>query len=172
MFDAVRGGVKEEDALALSQTLDEAGIDALITSAGTSSYNPMPMVRGKSIAPGIIETAPNRVAKWMMKMVAPKMFRDLPYRELYLLDGHKRFRDKVKNAQMVYIGGCHTVESLAEVMVIGIDFVQIARALLKDPAFVNNAKAQGKSYENGCTHCNYCLTSIDRPGGIHCILNV
>lgn len=171
MFDGVRGGLKEPDALVVAQMLDQAGIDALVTSAGTSSYNPMPMVRGKSLAQGIIDTAPNAVAKFFLKSLAPKMFRDLPYKELYLLDGHKRFRDQVKNAKMVYIGGCHTAESIEEVMRVGVDFIQIARALIKDPAMVNNVREQQLKYKNGCTHCNYCLTSIDRPGGVHCELN-
>lgn len=171
MFDAVKGGVKEADALIVAEMLDKEGIDALITSGGTSTYNCMPMFRGESIAPGLIETAPNRFAKLMMKVIAPKMFKDLPYEELYFLDGHKRIRDKVKNAQMVYVGGCHTMESLAKVMAEGVDFVQLGRALLKDSAYVNNAMAQGMNYQNGCTHCNFCVTSIERPGGIYCHLN-
>ena len=171
MFDAVRGGVQEADSLLVAEMLDRTGINAIITSAGTSSYNPMPMFRGKSIAPGIIDTAPNLFSKLLFKMVAPRMFQDMPYRELYLLDGHKRIRERVKNAKMVYIGGCHTTQSLQTVMAAGIDFVQIGRALIKDPNFVNNVMTQAESYQNGCTHCNYCVTSIDRPGGVHCILN-
>ena len=171
MFDGVKGGLKEQDALVVSQMLDQAGIDALITSAGTSSYNPMPMVRGTSLAQGIIDTAPNAFSRFFLKMLAPKMFRDIPYKELYLLDGHKRFRDVVKNAKMVYIGGCHTTESVEEVMRAGVDFIQVARVTIKDPDFVNNIRSNGHEYRSGCTHCNYCLTSIDRPGGVHCELN-
>ena len=172
MFDGVRGGIKEADALVVAELLDKGGIDAIITSGGTSSYNPMPMFRGASIAPGIIATAPNRFTKLLFKFLAPRMFKDLPYRELYFLDQHKRIRDRVKNAKMVYVGGCHTAESIETVMASGVDFVQLGRVLIKDPAFVNNLVAQGNAYDSGCTHCNYCVTSIDRPGGVHCILNV
>ena len=171
LFDAVKGGLREVEALVVAQILDREGIDALITSGGTSTYNCMPMFRGKSIAPGIIETAPNWFSKLMLKAIAPRMFKDLPYHELYFLDGHKRVRDKVKNAKMVYIGGCHTMQSLEKVMAEGIDFVQLGRALLKDPAYVNNAMAQGREYVNGCTHCNLCVTTIEHPGGIYCNLN-
>lgn len=171
MFDAVSGGLREPEALVVAELLDKEGIDAIITSGGTSSYNPMPMFRGESIAPGIIQTAPNLFSKLLFKLIAPKMFQPLEYRELYFLDGHKRVRDRVKTAQMVYIGGCHTMQSLQTVMQAGVDFVQIGRALIKDPAYVNNALQQGEHYVNGCTHCNYCVTSIDRPGGVHCILN-
>ncbi|NND83093.1 MAG: NADH:flavin oxidoreductase [Gammaproteobacteria bacterium] len=171
MFDAVRGGLKEPEALVVAELLDREGIDAIITSGGTSSYNPMPMFRGDSIAPGIIKTAPNLFSKLLVKMMAPAMFKDMPYEELYFLDGHKRVRERVKNAQMVYVGGCHTMESLEKVMAEGVDFVQLGRILIKDPAFVNNAMAKGEKYRSGCTHCNYCVTSIDLPGGVHCILN-
>lgn len=171
MFDAVRGGLVESEALSVAELLDQEGIDAIVTTAGTSSFNPMPMFRGDSIAPGIIETAPTLFSKWLFKLTAPRMFRSLDYKELYFLDGHKRIRDRVKTAKMVYVGGCHTVESLQTLMQTGVDFVQIGRALIKDPAYVNNVIAQGEKYVNGCTHCNYCVTTTERPGGVHCILN-
>lgn len=171
MFDGVRGGTTEQDALVVAELLDKGGIDAIITSGGTSSYNPMPMFRGKSIAPGIIETAPNRVAKLLLKFMAPRMFSDMKYEELYFLEGHQRVRDQVKNAKMVYIGGCHTAQSVAKVMAAGVDFIQLGRPLIKDPNFVKNLSQQAFDYRNGCNQCNYCVTTIDRPGGIHCILN-
>lgn len=171
MFDAVRGGLREPEALVVAELLDKEGIDAIITSAGTSSHNPMPMFRGESIAPGIIQTAPNLVSRLLFQLIAAKMFQPLAYRELYFLDGHKRIRERVKTAKMVYVGGCHTVQSLQTVMRAGVDFVQIGRALIKDPAYVNNVLQQGEKYVNGCTHCNYCVTSFERPGGVRCILN-
>ena len=171
LTDAVAGGLDRAEALVVAETLDKAGITALITSGGTSSHNVMPMFRGDSIAPGIIDTAPNLFAKTLFRLVAPRMFKDHPYRELYFLDGCKQVRDRVRNAQMVYVGGCHTMASLETVMAAGIDFVQLGRALIKDPAYVNNAVRQQENYTNGCTHCNYCVTSIDRPDGVHCKLN-
>ena len=172
MHDGVRGGLSIEDSLASAKMLDQAGVDAIIPSAGTSSYNPMPMFLGKSLAPGIIDTAPNAVAKWLLKFMAPKMFRDKAYKELYLLEQHKHFRDHIKNAKMVYVGGCHTANSLQQVMQDGIDFVQVGRALIKDPDYVKNAQQQGINYNSGCDHCNYCVTSIDRVGGVHCVHHI
>lgn len=170
LTDAVKGGLNEEEAIEVASLLDHAGIDALITSGGTSSYNVMHMFRGDSIAAGMAEIQPNKFMKQMFKWFGHLLFKDYPYEELYFLEGCQRVRDKVKNAQMLYIGGCHTSESLDKVMSLGIDFVQLGRPLIKDPALVNNLQHLGMAYQNGCINCNRCVTSIDVPGGVYCPL--
>ncbi len=71
---------------------------------------------------------------------------------------------------MIYIGGCSTRESLDAIMNEGFEFVQLGRALIKDPDFVNNAQAKD-NYVSGCIHCNRCVPLIDHPDGIRCVLN-
>ena len=148
--------------------LDRGGVDAIIPSGGTSSMNAMLMFRGDSIVKGMIETETNRLMKMGLKLLGPHMFRDYPYEELYFLDGAKRVRDRV-DCKLVYIGGTSTVESLETVMR-EFDFVQLGRALIKDPAMVNNIRAN-RDYTNGCTHCNMCAGLISHPQGIRCVLN-
>ena len=36
----------------------------------------------------------------------------------------------------------------------------MARALVHDPAFVNNMKASDENYRNGCKHSNYCIARM------------
>ncbi len=170
LTDAVKGGLNEDEAIEVAAMLDQGGIDALITSGGTSSYNVMKMFRGDSIIKGMIEIEKNPLAKLGMKLLGPSLFKEYPYEELYFLDGAKRVRDKVQ-CQIVYIGGCTTMDSLETVMNAGIDFVQLGRPLLKDPRYVNNATAalnEGRNYINGCTHCNRCVALIEHPEGIRC----
>ena len=71
---------------------------------------------------------------------------------------------------MVYIGGCTEMESIERVMREGFDFIQLGRPLIKDPAFVNNARGN-PDYRNGCIHCNRCASLIEAPGGVYCPLN-
>jgi 2,4-dienoyl-CoA reductase-like NADH-dependent reductase (Old Yellow Enzyme family) len=146
--------------------LDAGGIDALICSAGTSSFNPMLYFRGDSLAKGLIEAEKNPITKLGLKLIGNRMFRNYPYYELYFLEDAKRIRDRV-NCQMIYIGGCTDLDSLGSVMKEGFDFVQLGRPLIKDPAFVNNAMAD-RNYKNGCTHCNRCAALIEAPGGVYC----
>ena len=169
--DGVKGGQTIEETVEVAAMLDGGGIDAIITSAGTSSHNVMHMFRGESIGPGMAETQSNYFMKTVFNVFGTKIFKSLPYHELYLLDDCRKIRDRVKNAKMVYIGGCHTMDSLEKVMSEGIDFVQLGRPLIKDPAYVNNAMTQRKSYENGCIHCNRCVPKIEIPGGVFCPLN-
>ena len=169
MTDGVKGGLNFEEAIEVAAMLDAGGIDALICSAGTSSYNPMLYFRGDSLAKGLIEAEKNPITRLGLKLLGDKMFRNYPYHELYFLEDAKRIRDRV-NCQMIYIGGCTDLDSLESVIKEGFDFVQLGRPLIKDPAFVNHAMAD-RNYKNGCTHCNRCAGLIEAPGGVYCPLN-
>ncbi|MDG2304099.1 MAG: NADH:flavin oxidoreductase [Candidatus Binatia bacterium] len=169
MSDGVAGGVDWEEGVRVAQMLDRAGIDALVASAGTSSFNPMLMFRGPSIVHGMIEMERNPITRIGLRLIGPRMFKKYVYEELYLMDRARRVRDAVDCA-VVYIGGCSTRESVDRAIQDGFDFVQIGRPLLFDPAFVRHAEAD-PGYVNGCTHCNRCVALIDHPDGIRCPLN-
>ena len=174
LTDGVKGGLEESEAIEVAALLDKAGIDALITSGGTSSFNVMEMFRGPSIVHGMIENERNLLMRLGLKLLGASLFRNYPYQELYFLEGAKRVRDRVHSAQIVYIGGCSTPDSIAQAMAAGMDFIQMGRTLIKDPAFVKNAQAalrSGADYDSGCIHCNRCVTLIEAPGGVRCPLN-
>ena len=170
LTDGIKDGLHIEEAIEVAAMLDAGGIDALICSGGTSSFNPMVYFRGETLDKGLIEVERNPIMKLGLKLIGPKMFRYYPYEELYFLEDAKRVRDRV-NCQMVYIGGCTDVASIDKVMSEGFDFIQLGRPLIKDPAFVNNAMAD-PTYKNGCIHCNRCASLIEAPGGVYCPLNV
>ncbi len=169
MTDGVKGGLGFEEAQEVAVMLDKGGIDALICSAGTSSFNPMLYFRGDTLDKGMIEVEKNPIMRLGLKMMGSKLFRNYPYEELYFLEDAKKIRDRV-NCQMIYIGGCTELDSLETVMREGFDFVQLGRPLIKDPNYVNNAMAD-RNYRNGCSHCNRCASLIEAPGGIDCVEN-
>jgi 2,4-dienoyl-CoA reductase-like NADH-dependent reductase (Old Yellow Enzyme family) len=170
MTDGIKDGLQFDEAVEAAVMFDNAGIDALICSAGTSSFNPMVYFRGDTLDKGLIKVEKNPITRLGLKLIGHKMFRYYPYEELYFLEDAKRIRDRV-NCQMIYIGGCSELESVEKVMAEGFDFIQMGRPLIKDPAFVNNARGH-PDYKNGCTHCNMCASLIEAPGGVYCPLNV
>ena len=175
LTDGVKGGQDENEAIEAAAMLDAAGIDALITSGGTSSYNVMKMFRGSSIHHAMIENEKNPLMRLGLKLFGSYMFQNYPYEELYFLEGAKRLRDRVKQAKIVYVGGCSNLASIDKVMTAGLDFIQMGRPLLKDPNFVNNAIeaiSTNQSYDSGCIHCNRCVGLIESEHGIVCPLNV
>ena len=170
LTDGIKGGLQIDEAVEVAAMLDAGGIDALICSGGTSSFNPMVYFRGDTLEKGLIEVEQNPIMKMGLKLIGSRMFHYYPYEELYFLDDAKRVRDRV-NCQMVYIGGCTDVASIEKVMSEGIDFIQLGRPLIKDPNFVKHAMSD-RNYKNGCTHCNRCASLIEAPGGIYCPLNL
>ena len=169
LSDGVRGGLRWQEGVRVAQMLDEAGIDALVPSDGTSSFNVMRMFRGDSIMDGVIAREPNRLKRSLLKLLSPLMFKRYHYHELYLLEQARAVKAVVECA-VVYIGGCSSRQSLERIFAAGLDFVQIGRGLIKDRDFVRHAQAKA-DYESGCTHCNHCVALIDAPGGIRCVLN-
>jgi 2,4-dienoyl-CoA reductase-like NADH-dependent reductase (Old Yellow Enzyme family) len=168
LTDGVKDGLKIDEALEVAGMLDKGGIDCLIPSGGTSSMNPMLLFRGDSLMEGLIENEKNWLMRQSLRLIGPLLFKKYPYEELYFLDGARRVRDRV-DCKVCYVGGVSTLESL-ETAITEFDFVQMGRALIKDPALVKNASAGG-GYVNGCNHCNRCAAMIKNPGGIHCVLN-
>ena len=167
MSDGIRGGTTYEQSLEMAGILDDAGLDCIIPSDGTSSMNPMMIFQGDSIQPGLIEHETNPLMKVALKAIGGKLFRHYPYHETYLLENALRIRERVKKGAVCYVGGVDSNAAIERVMNGGFDFIQLGRPLLFDPDFVKNAQADA-NYVNGCTHCNQCAGLIEAPGGIRC----
>ncbi len=169
MYDDLKGGISPEDGINSAILLDKAGIDGIILSAGTSSQNPMLVFRGGSIMPGLLQYEKSAIMRLGIRLVGRSMFRNYPYRELYLLDIAKSIRAAVR-CNLIYVGGATEVESLEKVMDAGFDFVQLGRPLLRDPNMVQHLEELNSHYINGCDHCNRCVAFMNDPAGIRCVL--
>lgn len=165
MMEGVRGGIEIEESIEIARLLDRGGLDAIVTSGGSSSHDPMLLFRGESLLPHMLPLEKNALLRLGMRLAGKRFFREYPYRELYFLEEARRIRDAVDCA-VVYIGGVTTRPSLEQALS-EFDFVQIGRALVRDPAFVRHLR-EHPAYENGCTHCNRCAALIDHPDGIRC----
>ena len=79
----------------------------------------------------------------------------VPFKEAYFLDDALKFREAVK-MPLIYVGGLVSREKIDEVLDYGFDAVQMARALLNEPAFVNRMREE-ENARNACRHSNYCI---------------
>lgn len=66
-----------------------------------------------------------------------------------------KFRRELR-LPLIYVGGLVSREKIDEVLDCGFEAVQMARALLNEPAFVNRMREEEKARCN-CGHSNYCI---------------
>ena len=146
--------------------LDGAGIDAIVTSGGSSSGNPMLLFHGDSIQPHLIKAEPNPLMRLAMRGAGPFMFGDYPYQPIYFRERALRVREAVGCA-VAYIGGAASNADFDILIADGFDFIQLGRALLADPDLPAQA-AISPQWKSRCTHCNECVATIEVPQGVHC----
>lgn len=60
---------------------------------------------------------------------------------------------------LVYVGGLVSREKIDEVLDCGFEAVQMARALLNEPGFVNRMREEENAQCN-CKHSNYCIARM------------
>jgi len=166
MEDGIKGGQGLADGVAIAAMLDQAGIDGIVTSGGSSSGNPMMLFHGDSLLQPLIKAEQNPMLRLAMRVMGPSMFKSYPYTPTYFRDRALRVRDAVDCA-VVYLGGAASNSDFATLMGDGFDFIQLGRALLSDPDLPIEAQAN-PDWRSRCVHCNECAATIEHPDGVHC----
>ena len=177
MRDGFKGGLEIDDCLTVAKELENLGAHALVLSGGFVSKAPMYVMRGEMP----IYTMTYYMHQWWLKygvrMFGKMMVPSVPYRPLYFLEDALRFKSEL-SLPLVYVGGVTSREGLEEIVdKQGFEFVQMGRALLRDPAFVGKVRqaVENSSDENidcGCDHVNYCIARMySREMACHKCLN-
>ena len=169
MRDGFRGGNDLPEGIVIAQELERLGVDALVLSGGFVSKAPMYVMRGSMP----IHTMTHYMDCWWLKYGVrfgggQLMIKNEPYKDLYFLDDALEVRRNVK-LPLIYVGGCVSRTGIEKVLHSGFEAVQMARALINEPDFVNRM-ANGEE-RCGCDHVNYCIArmySIDMKCHKHC----
>ena len=83
----------------------------------------------------------------------------VPFKEAYFLEDALKVKAEVKDIPLVYVGGLVSRAKIEEVLNSGFPFVQMGRALLNTPDFVNRMKTE-EDYCCDCGHSNYCIARM------------
>ena len=158
MRDGFRGGMEQEESLQVAQRLQQSGAHALVLSGGFVRKAPMYVMRGEMP----IRTMTHYMTCWWLKygvrLVGKWMIPAVPFREAYFLEDALKFR-KALDMPLVYVGGLVSREKIDEVLNDGFEAVQMGRALLNEPGFVNRMREEEKARCN-CKHSNYCIARM------------
>ena len=159
MSDGFKGGMDIDESLQVARRLYEDGAHALVLSGGFVSKAPMYVMRGAMP----IRTMTHYMDCWWLKygvrMVGKWMIPSIPFQEAYFLEDALRFRKALPDATMVYVGGLVSRQKIDEVLDDGFEFIQMGRALLHEPGFVNRMKTE-ECARCGCRHSNYCIARM------------
>lgn len=155
MNDGFDGGMTTEECLEVASMLEKAGANALVLSGGFVSKAPMHILRGKMPVKILAHYIDNPMMKRFVGWFGGMMIKDEPFKPKYFLEDALKFRKRVK-IPLVYVGGLNSRSDIDEVLEHGFDYVAMARALLKDPDFVNRMLNEDM-VESTCDTCNYCI---------------
>lgn len=158
MRDGFRGGMELDESLQVARKLQELGAHALVLSGGFVSKAPMYVMRGEMP----IRTMTHYMTCWWLKygvrLVGKYMIPSVPFREAYFLEDALKFRDAL-DIPLVYVGGLVSRQKIEEVLNHGFEAVQMGRALLNEPDFVNRMRREENARCN-CRHSNYCIARM------------
>lgn len=158
MYDGFKGGIEIPEALTIAKELEKCGAHALVLSAGFVSRAPMVVMRGAMP----LQTMTHYMHPWWLKYgvkaVGKYMIKSEPFKECYFLDDALKFRAELK-LPLIYVGGIVSREGIEKVLGQGFQFVQMGRALINEPDFVNRMRDENRQ-RCGCDHVNYCIARM------------
>ena len=158
MADGVRGGFWLTESVEFARMLEADGaLDALTLTGGSSFENPMYLFRGEAPVDEMAEMFPG-VLKTGIKLVGGRFFKSYPFEEAYFLPYARQFRAAM-TMPLVLLGGINRLATITEALGEGFAFVQMGRALLREPEFVLELQKDAH-HESLCIHCNKCMPTI------------
>jgi 2,4-dienoyl-CoA reductase-like NADH-dependent reductase (Old Yellow Enzyme family) len=166
MADGVPGGLWIDESIEVARMLEADGaLDAIVLTGGSSFENPMYLFRGDAPIAEMAQTFPPKL-RLGFKLLAKRFFVTYPFEEAYFLPYARQFRAAL-DMPLVLLGGINRLDTVRAALQEGFDFVQMGRALLREPDLVGRWK-EGDDRESLCIHCNKCMPTIYR--GTHCVL--
>lgn len=158
MRDGFRGGMELEESLQVARRLQQLGAHALVLSGGFVSKAPMYVMRGEMPIRSMTHYMTCWWLKYGVRLVGKWMIPSVPFREAYFLDDALKFREAL-DMPLVYVGGLVTRQKIDEVLNDGFEAVQMGRALLNEPGFVNRMRME-ENARCSCKHSNYCIARM------------
>lgn len=158
MRDGFKGGMELNETIQVAKRLEHSGAHALVLSGGFVSKAPMYVMRGEMPIRSMTHYMTCWWLKYGVRMVGKWMIPSVPFKEAYFLEDALKFREAVR-MPLVYVGGLVSREKIDEVLDYGFEAVQMGRALLNEPGFVNRMRDEEQARCN-CRHSNYCIARM------------
>lgn len=169
--DGTRRGATVEDGIVTAQALEAAGADMLVLSGGRNVESTWFMF-GSRMNRAEMSKVLKQQGEWLtalMMKAAASSEPDITFKEMYFLDYSRKIRAAV-TLPLAFLGGVKSLANAQQAVSEGFECVVLARALLRDPALVNQFRS-GKLTQSRCDNCNGCVAYIYHPAGTRCVYN-
>lgn len=160
MRDGFKGGLEIDDCLTVAREIERHGVHGIVLSGGFVSKAPMYVMRGQIPIYSMTYYMKQWWLKYGVRMVGKYMIPTVPFKPLYFLEDARLFRREL-SLPLVYVGG--VIDRAGADRVLDdedFDFIQMGRALLNEPDFVNKMRAEEGNHRCGCDHVNYCIARM------------
>lgn len=158
MRDGFRGGMEIDETMQVAKRLECSGAHGLVLSGGFVSKAPMYVMRGEMPIRSMTHYMTCWWLKYGVRMAGRWMIPSVPFKEAYFLEDALKFRAELK-MPLIYVGGLVSRAKIDEVLDNGFEAVQMARALLNEPGFVNRMRKE-ENARCSCRHSNYCIARM------------
>lgn len=158
MRDGFKGGLEIDDCLTVAREIEKSGVHAIVLSGGFVSKAPMYVMRGEMPIYSMTHYMEQWWLKYGVRAVGKYMIPNVKFKELYFLDDARRFREAL-TLPLIYVGGVVSRKGAEKVLAEGFDFIQMGRALLNEPDFVNKMR-DSETHRCSCDHVNYCIARM------------
>lgn len=161
MEDGFKSGIQVPESIEIAKEIVAHGADAIVLSSGFVSKAPMAVMRGRIPAKTMahymsIKELPQKI---VVNLFGNRMIKQYDFQECYFLENARKFRAAL-DIPLVYVGGLVSREGIERVLDEGFELVQMARALVNDPGFVNKMRNGDLSTRSGCDHRDYCIARM------------
>jgi 2,4-dienoyl-CoA reductase-like NADH-dependent reductase (Old Yellow Enzyme family) len=150
----------------IARRFEAEGASALVPSCGFTAKTPLMMLRGNVPTLDMVADQKDWLKKIGLLLFGSFMVQHYKYEDLFLMQDALKILRAVK-IPVVLIGGVCSVADLDTAMNAGFEFVEIGRAIIRDPDIVNKWQ-RGEMLASDCDHCNRCIPEMDR-GGVKCV---
>ena len=172
MEDGFKSGIQIPESIEIAKEIEKFNVNGIVLTSGFVSRAPMAVMRGR--IPTKTMSYYMGWNEWLQKIVVSLfgqwMIKDYDFEECFFLENAKKFRKELKGP-LVYVGGLVSREGIEKVLDEGFEMLQMARALINDPAFVNKMLQGDMATRSGCDHKDYCIArmySVDMKCCHHC----
>ena len=155
MRDGFKGGMEIDESMQVAKRLEQCGAHALVLSGGFVSKAPMYVMRGEMPIRAMTHYMNCWWLRYGVRLVEKDLIPGVPFKVDYFLEKAMKCRKELR-LQLLCVGGLVSREKIDEVLDCGFEAVQMGRALLNEPGFVNRMREEEKA-RCSCGHSNYCI---------------